>query len=148
VVENPFRQIRHSIVTEFTARRGPIAERMSPARRVSRRTHTAEPSPGRSQTDSGSRGEPAASLVTEHGQPVHERRIADEVDLLAEVADAVRPPEEQGVLEVPVDGFRVVPSRVEASEVGIAGRDRGMAVPGDATESLMTPRNDAVHRGG
>jgi hypothetical protein len=31
--------------------------------------------------------------------------------------------EEQGVLEVPVDGLRVVPARVEASEVGIAGRD-------------------------
>jgi hypothetical protein len=83
VVENPFRQIRHSIVTEFTARRGPITEGMSPARRASRCTHTAEPSGRKVGTDLGGRGEPAASLVTEHGQPVHEQRIADEVDLLA-----------------------------------------------------------------
>ena len=61
--------------------------------------------------------------MTEHSQPVHEQRVADEVDLLAEVADAMGPSEEQCVLEVPVDGFGVVPSRVKASEVGIAGRD-------------------------
>jgi predicted RNA polymerase sigma factor len=54
--------------------------------------------------------------VTDHGQPIHEQRVADEVDLLAEAADAVGSSEEQGVLEIPVDGLRVVPARVEASE--------------------------------
>lgn len=34
------------------------------------------------------------------------------------------PSEEQGVLEVPVDGFGVIPTRVTACEVGIAGRTR------------------------
>ena len=33
--------------------------------------------------DLGGGGEPAASLMTEYGQPVHEQRVADEVDLLA-----------------------------------------------------------------
>ncbi len=44
VVENLLRQIRHPVVTEFTAGRGPIAGELSPARQVSRCTHTAEPS--------------------------------------------------------------------------------------------------------
>jgi histidine kinase/DNA gyrase B/HSP90-like ATPase len=61
--------------------------------------------------------------VTDQGQPIHEQRVADEVDLLAEAAEAVGSSEEQGVLEVPVDRFGVVPACVQACEVGIAGRN-------------------------
>jgi hypothetical protein len=66
----------------------------------------------------GGDGESAARFVTDQGQSVHEQRVADEVDLLAEAANAVSSSEEKGVLEVAVDRFGVVPARVEPGEVG------------------------------
>ena len=97
----------------------------------------------------GGRGEPAASLVTEHGQPVHDQCVADEVDLLAEAAEAVSSPEEQCVLEVPVDGFGVVPARVKAGEVGIRGRDGpdvlgSVEAPGPILVVRMEPNRDGA----
>ncbi len=82
MVENPFQQIRHSVETESTAGGALITEEDS-----SRPTgcHLVLRSQGGVEvgTDLGGRGEPAASLVTEHGQPVHEQRVTDQVDLLA-----------------------------------------------------------------
>jgi hypothetical protein len=42
----------------------------------------------------GGRWESAAALVTEQRQPVHEQRVADEIDLLAKAADAMGSAEE------------------------------------------------------
>ncbi len=67
---------------EFTARRGPIAEGMRPALRV-HGARTLRSQAGGVKSDSGGRREPAASLVAEDGQPVHEQRVADQVDLPA-----------------------------------------------------------------
>ena len=49
---------------------------------------------------------------------------AQQVDVLSGVADRVGPTQPEGVVEVPVDGFGVVASGVEGSEVGVVWRDR------------------------
>lgn len=55
----------------------------------------------------GGRGESAAPFVTEQGQAVHEERVTDEVDLLAEEADALGSA-----------GFRCLQRLDEALDVG------------------------------
>src|SRR5439155_11454911 len=63
------------------------------------------------------------SSVSVEGEAVDHEGVAEEVEVLAGVADAVGAPDPEGVFEVAVDGFGVVASRVEASEVGVARRD-------------------------
>lgn len=55
---------------------------------------------------------------------VHGEGEAEEIQQLVGVADAVRAPEPHGVVEVTVDGLRVVTTREEPFEGGIARRDR------------------------
>ena len=54
---------------------------------------------------------------------VDHERVAEQVEVLAGVADAVGAAEPEGVVEVAVDGLGVVAARVEPLEVGVAGRD-------------------------
>ena len=57
------------------------------------------------------------------GDGVHADCVADEVEVLSGVSDAVGAVEPEGVLEVPVDGLGVVTSRVEILEVRVIGWD-------------------------
>ena len=66
-------------------------------------------------------GETLAADV--HAQGVHAERLRDHVQQLPTVPDAVRPPQPQRVVEMPVDAFRVVPSPVQHFEVRVARRD-------------------------
>ena len=61
--------------------------------------------------------------MLEDGQGVDHEGVAEEVDELAAVADGVGPAEEEGVVEVAVDGLGVVASPEQVGEVGVAGRD-------------------------
>ncbi|MGZ6976433.1 MAG: hypothetical protein ACXVKQ_21045 [Acidimicrobiia bacterium] len=57
------------------------------------------------------------------GEAVAHERVAEEVECLAVVADAVGAAEPEGVVEASVDGFGVVAARVEAREVWVTVRD-------------------------
>ena len=57
------------------------------------------------------------------GEAVDHEGVAEEVEVLAGVADAVGAAEPEGVFEVAVDGFGVVAAGVEAGEVGVGGWD-------------------------
>ena len=73
---------------------------------------------------SGSGGElGAASLVAVEGEAVDHEGVAEEVEVLAGVADAVGASEPEGVVEVAVDGFGVVAAGVEPGEVGVGCGD-------------------------
>ena len=79
--------------------------------------------------------------MTEHGQSVHEQRIADQVDLLALAADAVGSSEEQRVNEVAVDRFGVVSTRIEAREIRIVRWDRtNILGPVEALRAILFVR--------
>jgi hypothetical protein len=63
------------------------------------------------------------SLVAVKRERVDGEREAEEVEVLAGVADAVGAAEPHGVVEMPVDGLGIVTAREESLEVGITGRD-------------------------
>ena len=71
-------------------------------------------------------GESVGFSVTVEGESVDHEGVAEEVEVLAGVADAVGSSDPEGVFEVAVDGLGVVAPRVEAGEVGVAGRDGGI----------------------
>ncbi len=62
--------------------------------------------------------------MLEDGQGVDHEGVAEEVDELGAVADGVGPAEEEGVVEVAVDGLGIVAAPEQVSEVGVTGRDR------------------------
>jgi hypothetical protein len=66
----------------------------------------------------------AASLVAVEREAVDHERVAEKVEELAGVADAVRASEPESVFEVPVDRFGVVAAGIQPSKVGIRGWDR------------------------
>jgi hypothetical protein len=55
---------------------------------------------------------------------VDHERVAEQFDVLARVAEAMRPAEPEAVVEAAVDALCIVPSRVEPLEVRIVWRDR------------------------
>lgn len=61
--------------------------------------------------------------VEVHGERVDAECVGEQVECLAVVPNAVCSAEPKCVVEVTVDGFGVVASRVEAREVGVAGWD-------------------------
>ena len=61
--------------------------------------------------------------VQVHCERVDAQGVGEDVESLAEVADAVCSAEPEGVVEVTVDAFGVVTATVEPFEVGVAGRD-------------------------
>jgi len=63
------------------------------------------------------------SLVAVQCERVDGQGEAEEVEVLAGVADAVGAAEPHGVVEMPVDRLGVVATRKESLEVGVAGRD-------------------------
>src|SRR5439155_102062 len=63
------------------------------------------------------------SSVSVEGEAVDHEGVAEEVEVLAGVADAVGAPDPEGVFEVAVDGFGVVAPGVEPREVGVGGCD-------------------------
>ena len=65
----------------------------------------------------------AVSSVSVEGETVDHERVAEEVEELAGVADAVGAAEPEGVFEVAVDRFGVVAPRVQPGEVGVTRRD-------------------------
>ena len=65
----------------------------------------------------------SVSLVAVERERVDGEGEAEEVEVLAGVADAVGASEPHGVVEVTVDGFGVVAAGEEPFEVGVAGRD-------------------------
>ena len=71
---------------------------------------------------SGGEGRCAAPVACD-GEGVHGEGVAEEVEELASVSDAVGSAEPHGVFEGPVDGLGVVSSAEELSEVGVVGRD-------------------------
>ena len=58
-----------------------------------------------------------------NGDAVDADGEADQVDVLAGVANGVGSAEPQGVVEVPVDGLGIVSTGVQSGEVGVVGRD-------------------------
>jgi hypothetical protein len=62
-------------------------------------------------------------VVSSSGEGVDREREADEVEVLAFVADAVRASEPEAVVESAVDALGVVAAPVEAGEVGVVGGD-------------------------
>jgi tagatose-1,6-bisphosphate aldolase non-catalytic subunit AgaZ/GatZ len=60
----------------------------------------------------------ASASVAVEGEAVDHDGVAEEVERLAVVAEAVCAAEPEGVVEVAVDGFGVVAAGVEAREVG------------------------------
>jgi hypothetical protein len=61
--------------------------------------------------------------VTGQREGVHHHGPPEHLDLLAAPAEAVSPPQKQGVLEGPVQRLGVVPAAVEPSEVRIRRRE-------------------------
>ena len=57
------------------------------------------------------------------GEEVDHEREADEVEVLAFVADAVGAAEPEAVVEAAVDALGIVAAPVEAGEVGVFGGD-------------------------
>ena len=55
---------------------------------------------------------------------VHHQRVAEQVDVLADMADGVGASEPERVVELTVDALGVVATRVEPAEVIVVGRDR------------------------
>jgi hypothetical protein len=69
-------------------------------------------------------------------EPVHEQSVSQQIDVLSTHADAVRTAEEERVLEVAVDGLRVVSSRVEVLESRIRRWD-GSDVLGPVESTIV-----------
>jgi len=67
-------------------------------------------------------GEGGAALSVE-GEAVDHERVAEEVQGLTVVAEAVGSAEPEGVVEVAVDAFAVVATRIEATKVGVGCGD-------------------------
>ena len=61
--------------------------------------------------------------VEVEGEAVDAQGVGEEIQALAVAADAVGSAQPEGVVEMTVDAFGVVPTPVEAVEVGIVGRD-------------------------
>jgi hypothetical protein len=55
-------------------------------------------------------------------EAVHHEGVAEKIEVLAGVADAVSAPEPEGVLEVWVDRLGIVATGIQLSEVGGMGR--------------------------
>jgi hypothetical protein len=64
-----------------------------------------------------------ASPVAVEGEGVDHEGVAEEVEVLAGVAEAVGASDPEGVVDAAVDGFGVEAAGVEAGEVGVGGRD-------------------------
>ncbi len=65
----------------------------------------------------------SASSVFVEGDAVHRQGEADQVDVLAGVANGMGSAEPHGVVEVSVDGLGIVSTRVQLGEVGVVGGD-------------------------
>src|SRR5664279_6323482 len=76
-----------------------------------------------SRWPSGGEGWSALRVPVQRDAVDHER-VAEKVDVLAGVADAVGPAEPEAVVETAVDALRVVAAWVEALEVWVIRRDR------------------------
>jgi hypothetical protein len=63
------------------------------------------------------------SSVSVEGEGVDHEGVAEEVEVLAVVPEAVRSAEPEGVVEGVVDGFGVVAQREQRGEVGVAWWD-------------------------
>jgi hypothetical protein len=64
------------------------------------------------------------SSVSMQGEGVDHEGVAEEVEVLAAVPDAVRSAEPEGAVEGAVDRFGVVAQREQGGEVWVAGWDR------------------------
>ena len=69
-------------------------------------------------------------------EPVHQQSVSQQIEVLPTHAHAVGSAEEERVLQVAVDGFRVVPSRVEVLESRIRGWD-GTDVLGPVEPTIL-----------
>jgi hypothetical protein len=66
-------------------------------------------------------------------EPVHQQSVSQQIDVLSTHADAVGSAEEERVLEVAVDGLRVVASRVEDATSTWRLRGPGRALLGNGS---------------
>jgi hypothetical protein len=91
-------------------------------------------------------------LVAVEGETVDHEGVAEEIEVLTGMAAAVGASDPEGVDEVAVDRFGVVPARVETGEVGVRGgmgrtfsgrlrrRARSASVPWMRTVMVWAPR--------
>jgi hypothetical protein len=80
-------------------------------------------------------------------EPVHHEGVAQQVEMLPLVSDAVRPAEPERVIKVPVDRLGVAPARIEPLEVRIARGDGSdvlgsVQLPGSVIRCAMQPDSD------
>jgi len=91
-------------------------------------------------------------LVAVEGEAVDHEGVAEEIEVLAGMADTVGASEPEGVDEVAVDRFGIVAAWVETGEVGVGGgmgrtfsgrlrrRARSASVPCRRTVMVSPPR--------
>ena len=69
-----------------------------------------------------------SSPVEVECEAVDAQGVGEQVEGLAQMADAVCSSEPEGVIEVTVDAFGVIATRVETVEVGVVGWDRAQVL--------------------